>query len=75
MLVLSRKTQQTVIIDGQVEIEVLEIKGNVVRLGVTAPKTIKILRGELSPVEVEMNMTQVESGGVAPCQLANTIPR
>lgn len=75
MLVLSRKTQQTVIIDGQVEIEVLEIKGKVVRLGVTAPKTIKILRGELSPVEVEMNMAQVESGGVAPCLLANTIPR
>ena len=68
MLVLSRKTQQTVIIDGQVEIEVLEIKGKVVRLGVTAPKTIKILRGELSPVEVEMNMTRKQSGGVASCK-------
>lgn len=75
MLVLSRKTRQKVIIDGQVEIEVLEIKGNVVKLGVSAPKTINILRGELLPVEIEMNMPQIEKNGFASCQLAMANPR
>ncbi len=68
MLVLSRKKQQTVIIDGQVEIEVLEIKGNTVRLGITAPNTVKIIRGELSPFEIEMKMPEIVSDHVAAYQ-------
>jgi carbon storage regulator len=51
MLVLSRKTNQTIVIDGNIEIQVLKIKGNTVRLGIKAPSTIKVLRGELSPFE------------------------
>ena len=57
MLVLSRKKNQTIVIDGQIEIEVLKIKGNTVRLGITAPSNIKVLRGELAPFEIEMRMT------------------
>ncbi len=53
MLVLSRKQNQTIVIDGQIEIEVLKIKGNTVRLGIRAPQEIKVLRGELSPFELE----------------------
>ena len=59
MLVLSRKKGQTVVIDGQIEIEVLKVKGNTVRLGINAPKNIKVLRGELSPFEIEMRMVDV----------------
>jgi carbon storage regulator len=68
MLVLSRKKQQTVIIDGQVEIEVLAIKGNTVRLGITAPNTVKIIRGELSPFEFQINMPENTSDDVAAYQ-------
>lgn len=53
MLVLSRKLNQTIVIDGQIEIEVLKCKGNTVRLGIRAPQNIKVLRGELSPFEIE----------------------
>ena len=49
MLVLSRKQSQQVIIDGQIKIEVLKIKGNTVRLGISAPANVKVLRGELKP--------------------------
>ena len=49
MLVLSRKKDQQVIIDGEIKIEVLKIKGNTIRLGITAPRDVKILRGELAP--------------------------
>ena len=49
MLVLSRKKQETIVIDGNIEIEVLQVKGNSVRLGVKAPRDVKVLRGELKP--------------------------
>ena len=59
MLVLSRKQNQTVVIDNQIEIEVLKIKGNTVRLGIKAPNNIKILRGELSPFEIEVDTSDL----------------
>jgi carbon storage regulator CsrA len=53
MLVLSRKKDESIILDGQIEIQVLKVKGNTVRLGIKAPAQIKILRGELSPFDVD----------------------
>lgn len=49
MLVLSRRKNETIVIDGCVQIEVLQIKGNEIRLGIQAPAAVKILRGELTP--------------------------
>ena len=49
MLVLSRKKNQSIILDGNVSIEVLQVKGNTVRLGIKAPKSVRVLRGELKP--------------------------
>ena len=46
MLVLSRKTNQSIKI-GDVTITVTRIKGNVVRLGIEAPKDTKVVRTEL----------------------------
>lgn len=65
MLVLSHKKQQTVIVDGQLEIEVLKIKGNAVWLGITAPNSVKIIRGALSPFKIEMKMPEIVSEDVA----------
>ena len=59
MLVLSRKLNQTVVIDNQIEIQVLKIKGNTVRLGINAPNNVKILRGELAPFEIEVNLSDL----------------
>ena len=59
MLVLSRKKDQSLVIDGQIEVQVLRIKGNTVRLGIKAPSNIKVLRGELSPFEIEMKSTDL----------------
>lgn len=53
MLVLSRKKNETIIIDGRIKVEILKIKGNTIRLGISAPKDVKVLRGELSPFDVE----------------------
>ena len=49
MLVLSRKKNETIVLDGNIEIEVLQVKGNSVRLGIKAPREVRVLRGELKP--------------------------
>lgn len=49
MLVLSRKKNQKIVIDGNIEIQVLQVKGNTIRLGITAPADVRVLRGELKP--------------------------
>lgn len=55
MLVLSRRKEESIVIDGQIEIEVLKVKGNTVRLGIKAPQNVKVLRGELSPFGIAGN--------------------
>lgn len=47
MLVLSRKIGERIVINDNVTVEVLQIIGNRVRLGVTAPSGVPILREEL----------------------------
>ena len=62
MLVLSRKKDESIILDGQIEIQVLKIKGNTVRLGIKAPAHIKVLRGELSPFDIEVEIEKDDDG-------------
>lgn len=47
MLVLSRKECEALFIGDDVVVEVLEIKGNRVKLGITAPSGVRIVRCEL----------------------------
>lgn len=48
MLVLSRKVGEKIIIDGDITLVVVELRGNRVRLGIEAPKEVPIRRSELS---------------------------
>jgi carbon storage regulator len=52
MLVLSRKTNESIVIDGNITISVLQVKGKIVRLGIEAPKEIPIRRKELRELTV-----------------------
>jgi carbon storage regulator CsrA len=47
MLVLSRKNGESVVIDGGINITVLKVRGNAVRLGIEAPQRISVRRSEL----------------------------
>ena len=49
MLVLSRKTQERIQIGDNVVVTVLRVKGNMVRIGIEAPKDVRVMRGELPP--------------------------
>ena len=48
MLVLTRKTDQKIQIGNDITITVVQVKGRYVRLGITAPANVRILRSELS---------------------------
>ena len=47
MLVLSRQRDETIIIGDNIEVTVVDIRGDKVRLGVTAPKEISVHRKEV----------------------------
>ncbi len=55
MLVLSRKLNQEIKIGDNVTITVLKVKGNTVRLGIEAPRNVRIVRGELPQEPEEQN--------------------
>lgn len=47
MLVVTRKTDESLIIADNIEITVLEVSRDRVKIGISAPKNIKIVRNEL----------------------------
>lgn len=47
MLALSRKKDEAVIINDDIEITIIEIKGDLVKIGISAPKSVPIYRKEV----------------------------
>jgi carbon storage regulator len=57
MLVLTRKKEQSIVIGENVEIMVLGVSGDKVRLGITAPREVDVFRKEV----IDERGAQVES--------------
>ncbi len=47
MLVLTRKPKESIMIGDDVEVSIVEVKGDQVKLGISAPKNIKVHRKEI----------------------------
>ena len=47
MLALARKVNESIVIDNNIEITLLEIKGDQVKIGINAPKSVPIYRKEI----------------------------
>ena len=47
MLVLSRKINQSIVIVDNIEIMLVDIRGDQIKLGINAPKSVKIFRKEV----------------------------
>ncbi|MCL5407001.1 MAG: carbon storage regulator CsrA [Patescibacteria group bacterium] len=63
MLVLARKTGQSIVINDNVEILVIEIRGDQVRLGIDAPRDIPVHRKELlEQIEAENARAPFDDG-------------
>lgn len=52
MLVLSRKSNESLMINGHIKVVILEIRGNYVRIGIEAPRDVGIVRTEISQKRV-----------------------
>ena len=61
MLALTRKPGQQIMIGDDIIIHVVDVQGDNVRLGIEAPKSIKIYRSELYQAIVEENRKDVAS--------------
>lgn len=59
MLVLMRKPSETIIIGDDIEVKILEINGNQVKVGVTAPKNIPVHREEIY-LKIKEEKTAIE---------------
>ncbi len=62
MLALSRKLNESIVIGNEIEITVLEIKGDQVKIGISAPKSIPIYRKEIYVQIQESNKESAGSG-------------
>ena len=51
MLVLTRKKNETIHIGGNVVVKVIATGRGKVKIGIEAPETVRVRRGELNPVE------------------------
>jgi carbon storage regulator CsrA len=49
MLVLTRKASQQIQVGENIVITILNVKGNSVRIGIEAPRDVRVMRGELEP--------------------------
>lgn len=65
MLALSRKKNESLVIDNNIEITILEIKGDQVKVGITAPKQVPIYRKEVYVQIQEANKASMETEGLA----------
>ena len=64
MLALSRKKNEAIIINNDIEITVLEVKGDQVKIGISAPKEVPIYRKEVYLQSQEANRASVDADGM-----------
>jgi carbon storage regulator len=65
MLVLTRKSNQSIMIGDDIEVSVLSIMGEKVRIGIQAPRDIPVFRKEVYlEIQEERGREQVATGGV-----------
>ena len=62
MLVLSRREAQSIVIGGQVTVTVVAIRGDQVRIGIEAPRSITIHRHEVAEAIEQANRAALASG-------------
>ena len=66
MLALSRKKNEALVIDNCIEVTILDIKGDQVKIGIAAPKEIPIYRKEVYLQIQEANKAAMEPDGTEP---------
>lgn len=60
MLALSRKKNEAIVIDNKIEVTILDVKGDQVKIGISAPKEVPIYRKEVYLQIQEANKAAME---------------
>ena len=65
MLVLTRKKNQSIIINDNIEVTILAVQGDQVRIGIEAPKSVSVHRKEVFMEICEENRRASEVGSIS----------
>ena len=74
MLVLTRKHQEKIQIGENVTITILKVKGRTVRLGIEAPRQVRVVRGELPRVPAEDGGSSMATAETRPASKCPATP-
>ena len=72
MLVLTRKRNESIVIGDDIEVSVLSVSGEKVRIGIDAPRDIPVFRKELY---LEIQQQRLEAGTSAPDEVDEALKR
>ncbi|QGU00430.1 Carbon storage regulator [Candidatus Syntrophocurvum alkaliphilum] len=61
MLVLSRKKGESIIVGDNIEISIIDIQGDSIKIGVNAPKDVKIYRKEIYDQIIQENIQATQN--------------
>ena len=64
MLALSRKKGEAIVINNNIEITILEIKGEQVKIGISAPKEVPVYRKEVYAQIEDANKVAMEDANI-----------
>lgn len=64
MLALSRKKNEAIVINNNIEVTILEVKGDQVKIGITAPKEVPVYRKEVYVQIQNANKEAVNADGM-----------
>ena len=63
MLILARKENETIVIGDNVEVTIVNIKGDYVKIGINAPQDVKVFRKE---IYVDIQKENIEASKINP---------
>src|SRR5947207_13542566 len=71
MLVLSRQREQAIVIGDDIEVKVVDLRGDKVRLGISAPRSVSVHRKEIYDA---IRRENASAAGVSPQDVAALVP-
>jgi carbon storage regulator len=75
MLVLSRRAGESVVLGDDITVTVLEVRGDVVRIGIDAPRSLKVHRSELLAQLEESNRQSASPSDDVVAELSRALGR
>jgi carbon storage regulator len=75
MLVLSRRAGESIVMSDDITVTVLEVRGDVVRIGIDAPRSVKVHRAELLAQLEESNRNAASPSDDLVAQLSQALGR